>query len=87
MNKCSEKQYKNKEKMCGYAYLQSDLYPGVAEQADALVLETSIERCVSSSLTFRTNGVLPLVSEITMSSKNRSIDLRDSITINNSSTG
>ena len=41
--------------MCGYAYLQSDLYPGVAEQADALVLETSIERCVSSSLTFRTN--------------------------------
>ena len=45
--------------MCGYAYLQSDLYPGVAEQADALVLETSIERCVSSSLTFRTIGVLP----------------------------
>jgi hypothetical protein len=31
--------------------------------------------------------VLPLVSGITMSSKNRSIDLRDSITINNSSTG
>ena len=35
------------------------IHAGVAEQADALVLETSIERCVSSSLTISTIGVLP----------------------------